>query len=471
MKTFNKIIKYIRLEDERISFPETFKQELDYQSSKILTFASLITLSWLTYIPIDISLHPDKPIIVAFRLGFPVAGLLLFSSRFYEPLRTRCLLMLTLFGGYMEISTAILTAATKGDSAYIGGYLFIITLLAVAPLSRRGAYTILILSLLTFFGVSYYVGTDFSRLQLRYSINDVLCTAFIVSCFIHILNSTRYVKWVKSKEAETGQVIIEEQKNQLEQQISIAGELHKALLPQSIPQISEVVISFKCTPMMELGGDFIDICYDEKEKYLGLFVCDVSGHGVAGALFSSMVKISLNRWSDSLTSPSLTMKNIYHALKGKMANHFVTAGVCFIDLVSGRIIYSSAGHLPIVIARNNGDIELLNSRGSLIAEGVPPNYGEAGSVIHEGDSLILYTDGVTECCGAGNVMLGDDYFYELVKKNINEEPDVMNSNIFNELLKFNHGSHFNDDVTILIMKYKGSGKDIYTGYESEIISD
>lgn len=456
MNFFNKIINYLKLEDERTSFPETFKQELNYQSSKILTFASLITLSWLTYIPIDLQLHPDKPLIIAFRIGFPIVGLLFFLTRFISFLRTRSLLMLTLYGAYLETSTAIMTALTKGDPAYIGGYLFVLTLLTVVPFQRIGAYSILALSLLSFFSISWLVGLDFNDPQIRYSLNDIFSVSFIVSCFIYILNSSRHVRWLKSKEAEAGQFVIEDQKNQLEQQITIASDLHKALLPKNIPVIDEAVISYKYAPMMELGGDFIDFCYNENEKSLGLFVCDVSGHGVAGALFSSMVKISLNRWIETLANPSETLHNIYHALQGKMGNHFVTAGVCHIDLVSGNIKYSSAGHLPLIIARKNGEIESLNSKGRLIAEMIPPNYETAASRISEGDFLILYTDGVTECCGDNNTTFGDDSFFNLIRKNISKEPCDINDNIFKELISFNKGINFNDDVTILIMKYKGS---------------
>ena len=455
MKLVNKFIKYIKLEDDRTSFPETFKQELNYQSSRILTFASLITVSWLTYIPIDLHLHPDKPLIIVFRIGFPLIGAFVFFSRFFEPLRQRSLLMLTIFGTYMEISTSILTALTGGDSTYIGGYIFLLTLLAVVPYQRIIAYSILVGSLVTFFTISHFTGMNLNTYETLYSMNDILFTAITVSCFIYILDNSRYVKWVKSKQAEAGQIIIEDQKNQLEQQINIAGEFHKTLLPRDVPVLDEALLSFMYTPMMELGGDFIDFYYDEKEKNLGLFVCDVSGHGVAGALFSSMVKISMNHWKETLSSPSGTLHNIYSALKDKMGNHFATAGVCYIDLTSGKIAYSSAGHLPLVIARTNGEIEQLNSRGRLIADGIPPNYEDAFSMIHEGDSLILYTDGVTECCDDRNEMFGDDRFFELIKLNINEEPGKMNHNIFKELRTFNKGKHFSDDVTILIMKYKG----------------
>ena len=69
MNLKSRLLQYINLDDGRKSFPETFRRELNYQSSRILTFASVITLSWLTYIPIDMAIHPDKPVLVTFNLG------------------------------------------------------------------------------------------------------------------------------------------------------------------------------------------------------------------------------------------------------------------------------------------------------------------------------------------------------------------------------------------------------------------
>ncbi|HPQ54748.1 MAG TPA: PP2C family protein-serine/threonine phosphatase [Spirochaetota bacterium] len=456
MNVFKRFLHYIKLVEDRTSYPETFKEELNYQSSRILTFASLITLGWLFYIPIDLQLHPDATMIIVLRIGFPIIGLLLFVSRFIERLRSRSLLLLTLFGAYLEISTGILTACTGGDPAYIGGYLFVLMVLAIAPLQRSAAYSILGASLTCFFGILSFKGIDIANLRTQYSINDIISTTIVISCFIYILNNTRFVSWQKSRQVENNQHVIEDQKNQLENQIVMAGELQKALLPRDIPVLDEALISYKYNPMMELGGDFVDIIYNDAKKHVGLFVCDVSGHGVAGALVSSMVKMSLNRWNDTIDQPSKTLLNIYQSLAGKMDNHFVTAGVCSIDLKTGILTYSSAGHPPLIIARKNGEIDLVNSRGRIIAEIMPPNYEEARGVISEGDSIILYTDGITECFGEDNVMLGEDAFYEMIRKNIHHPPWDMSRNIFKELTNFNGSENFMDDVSILIMKYRGN---------------
>ena len=194
-----------KLKDNRTSYPETFKQELNYQCGKILTFASLITLLWLTYIPIDLQLHPDKSIIIAIRIGFPVFGLILFLLRFNSKLRTQNLLLLTVYGAYLEISTAILTGLTEGDAVYIGGYLFILTLIAVGPLQKIYANLILAGSLIAFFSTSYLSGMRSITPHNQYSLNDIICVSLVAFGLIHILNNTRYSNWFKSKQVEIGE--------------------------------------------------------------------------------------------------------------------------------------------------------------------------------------------------------------------------------------------------------------------------
>jgi hypothetical protein len=461
LNLISRLFSYINLDDGRKSFPETFRRELNYQSSRILTFASVITLSWLTYIPIDMAIHPDKPLLVAFRLAFPVVGLILFCTRFIKPLREKSLLLLIIYGAYLELSTATLTAFTIGDSAYIGGYLFILTLIAVVPYPRKVAYAILYSSVALFFILSWFLGMEFSGARARYSINDIFAVTVTISFFIYILDGTRFMRWVKSREAEVGQRVIEDQKKQLEMQIYIAGELQKALLPRDIPVISEAFIAYNYKPMMEVGGDFVDIFYDDKSRTLSFFICDVSGHGVAGALVSSMVKMTLAGWNETFTVPSKTLFNIHKSLQGKIDSHFVTAGVCSVDLDSGALLYSSAGHPAMIILRSSGDIEFLNSKGRLIADSMPADFENAAAVLEPGDSIVLYTDGVTECLGSDNLILGEAMFLRFLRRNYSLNPLDLSSSIMEELVKIRGNCDFEDDITVLVMCYTGPSADYH----------
>lgn len=80
MNFLNKLKSYISFESERDIYPETFQQELNYQCGRVLTFASLMTLSWLPYIPIDMQLYPSEPLIVVLRICFPVIGLMFVTA-------------------------------------------------------------------------------------------------------------------------------------------------------------------------------------------------------------------------------------------------------------------------------------------------------------------------------------------------------------------------------------------------------
>lgn len=456
MNLIARFIRYIGLDDGRKSFPITYRRELNYQSSRILTFASFATLSWLTYIPIDMAVHPDKPVIVILRLTFPVVGILLFFARFIKSLREKSLLLLILYGTYLEISTAVLTAFTKGDPAYIGGYIFVLTLLAVVPYPRKAAFIILYSSVTVFFTMSWFLGMDFAGAKARYSINDVVAVTVVISFFIYIIDGTRFMRWVKSREVEAGQRVIEDQKNQLEMQISIAGELQKALLPKEIPVMPEAFIAYSYRPMMEVGGDFVDIFYDKTSKTVSSFVCDVSGHGVAGALVSSMVKMSLAGWDNTFTIPSVTLKNIHSSLQGKIGNHFVTACACSINLETGALLFSSAGHPAMVILRGSGEIELINSKGRLIADSIPADYEDAAAILEPGDSIILYTDGVTECFGNDSIIIGDALFYKFLRENSSLNPFDLSNSIVDELTRIRGNCYFEDDITIFVMKYTGN---------------
>lgn len=207
----------------------TFNKELVYQANTILLFASLISLSWLSYIPIDLILHPDKPLIIALRIGFPVIGISVLLLRFIFDLEKYGLLLLTIIGGYLEIATGLITGLTGGDAVYVGGYLFIIILLAVVPLRRKVAWSILLISISLFFVVAFYNGFAANTTAKRYSLNDLISTTVVAFIFIYIVDMIRHKSWLKSKKIKEQSQIIEKDKEKID-------ELLLNILPKSIAQ-------------------------------------------------------------------------------------------------------------------------------------------------------------------------------------------------------------------------------------------
>lgn len=122
-------------------------------------FGSLITtIAWLPYIPLDSQLHPEEPLLPLLRIGLSAVSLTIFilhvSRRFPE-----CnLVFLNIIGAYLAISCGLITALTKADPVYIGGNIFVLTVMAMVPVQRRAALLIFAASLITLFSVGYLKG-------------------------------------------------------------------------------------------------------------------------------------------------------------------------------------------------------------------------------------------------------------------------------------------------------------------------
>ncbi len=137
---------------------------------------------------------------------------------------------------------------------------------------------------------------------------------------------------------------IQAQSEELNRQIMMARRIQMSLLPVRLPDIPAVTLSFKYQPMMAVGGDFVDFSYNSREMML--FICDVSGHGVPAAFLSAMVKMSLPSCYSAGKNTSLAMDRLYQSLMGKMGGHFISAVFCHIDLATGAMVSSNAGHPP-----------------------------------------------------------------------------------------------------------------------------
>jgi hypothetical protein len=199
--TFSKKISFRFLSyRERVEDPSTFQKELNYQCSRLLLLASfLMAVAYIPYIPLDMKLYPNEPLIIALRIGLSLIGFTVFVLHLTKKFVHRSLLMLTIIGAYFDIATGIITALTKGDSVYIGGYLFVTTMTAVIPLRRRASLSILFCSLSTFMIVGFIRGMSFNSVREMYSLNDLISAFFVTSIFVVLMDRMRFQGWQNSR--------------------------------------------------------------------------------------------------------------------------------------------------------------------------------------------------------------------------------------------------------------------------------
>lgn len=159
-------------------------------------------------------------------------------------------------------------------------------------------------------------------------------------------------------------LIHRENKAKLEKEIEMAERIQRSLLPENIPEFRDVRVAFKYIPMMGVGGDFINIYHRKEDNKIGLFICDVSGHGVYAAMIASMVSNSLDFfWDTYFEKPSLILEKMSDFLKGKMGGNFFTGCICSIDIDKGQLIMANAGHPPMLLLRKNGNTEIKATKG------------------------------------------------------------------------------------------------------------
>ncbi|ABZ94868.1 Serine phosphatase RsbU, regulator of sigma subunit [Leptospira biflexa serovar Patoc strain 'Patoc 1 (Ames)'] len=246
-----------------------------------------------------------------------------------------------------------------------------------------------------------------------------------------------------------------EQKQEIDLQLKIAQKLQNGLLPKKRSHALGYPLGFRYLPATDIGGDFVEII--EKEKELGLFLCDVSGHGIPAAMIASMTKVSLEIWSDILNKPALAADKIRRSLLSLLSGHFLSAFFVYIQPEERILKIANAGHLPLLHLDRNGNITTYTSYGRAINEFVPSDIKEKSFQLPVEGTLILFTDGVIE---ARNVhtgeLFGEERFYQLIQALAKKHPQVICDSVIEQIEKFQKSKRSDDDITILALSLDSS---------------
>lgn len=242
-----------------------------------------------------------------------------------------------------------------------------------------------------------------------------------------------------------------EQNAFFEMQLEMAGRLQRSLLPASAPHIPEANITTLYLPSMSIGGDIYDFRRNGTSG-IGIFIADVSGHGIAAALIASMVKMSLNSWEEYLEKPSLLLKEIHASLSDKIGNNFISSCACYIDFKKSMFRSSIAGHpLPIII-NTQSSFRQSENKGHVISNLFSSNFTDSEITLMPGDKIILYTDGIVEARNQEGDLFGETRFFNILKNNTNLTPQKLSEKIHHDILS-HIGERQEDDITMMIVQY------------------
>ncbi|MBS0290052.1 MAG: fused response regulator/phosphatase [Proteobacteria bacterium] len=240
-------------------------------------------------------------------------------------------------------------------------------------------------------------------------------------------------------------------------ELNVANEIQQSILPRNFINDSNITLFAKMNAAKEIGGDFYDFFWlDEANSKLGIVIADVSGKGVPAALFMTVSRTLIRAHAYQETqgcSDCLTKVN--KALCKDNTNVMFVTGFCAtLDIKTGMLTYSNAGHNPPHIIRKGGSIETLTKNHGM-ALGVIDDihYKEDQIQLNEGDLLFLYTDGVTEAETKAGSLYGDQKLISNLDKYRDLAVDELVNTIRSDITTFAAGCPQSDDITMLAIRY------------------
>ncbi|UCH11955.1 MAG: CHASE2 domain-containing protein [Candidatus Omnitrophota bacterium] len=241
----------------------------------------------------------------------------------------------------------------------------------------------------------------------------------------------------------------------IERELDIARRIQKSFLKETPPEKEGLDIAVIMDAAKAVGGDlydFVDISADE----IGIMVGDVSGKGVPAALFMAMTVSNFRFHARGRNQPADVMARLNNQISAESTSGlFVTVYYLIADVRKKILKLADAGHLPLIIAHPNAEVETLKVEGGMavgIMEGT--EYTERQTPFGSGDIFLLYTDGVTEARNVKKEEFGENRIKQALSECRNKSAKEIIEHIYKTLKKFTRKAPQHDDITIIVLKAK-----------------
>lgn len=248
-------------------------------------------------------------------------------------------------------------------------------------------------------------------------------------------------------------------KERIESELRIAHDIQMSILPKlfpAFPHRSEFDIYASIEPAREVGGDLYDFFFID-ENHFCFLVGDVSGKGVPAAFFMAVTKTLLKVVAERGLHPGEILSKVNSDLaEDNDACMFVTLFLAVIDIRTGEVHYASAGHNPPLFVPKDGKAEWIPPLNELVAGAMEDFvYTTKSMTMQPGDTLFIYTDGVTEAMDSGQTLYSDERLLAEVDLCSGLKAEPMVHAIDESIKAFTGGAEQSDDITMLAMQFLG----------------
>ncbi len=245
----------------------------------------------------------------------------------------------------------------------------------------------------------------------------------------------------------------------IQHDLATAHEIQQAILPMVFPPFphrKDFDIYASMTAAKEVGGDFYDFFMIDNER-LGFVIGDVSGKGVPAAIFMAVSRTLIRATGLKGISVEECIDYANHLLCNESTScMFVTVFYGILDTRTGEIDYVNGGHNPPYLIRADGTLESVPLTGGPILGFLEDEHFKPGKIhLHKGDTLYLYTDGVTEAFNNDDEAYGDDRLEALLRAHGTEPIKELIQTSVTGVQEFCEDAPQSDDITLMVIRYTG----------------
>ena len=288
---------------------------------------------------------------------------------------------------------------------------------------------------------------------INLKIDDQSDICILQDSFNKMMSDTKkYIKNIKEITAEKEQVAAE---------LNIATQIQQSLIPHifpAFPELKEMDIYATMQPARKVGGDFYDFFLLDNNR-LAFIIADVSGKGIAAALFMVITKTLVKNKAVEYNTPAEIIENVNKQLcSDNDLGMFITAFFGILDLRTGTVEYTNAGHINPIIKLGKSDFKELVVNKQFVMAGMPNlKFKTEKFKMNKGDILFLYTDGISESMNKSGKYWGKENLLGSLNSISEENLGLKNiSDFVNcEIKKFSRDKNQSDDITMLIIRYNG----------------
>lgn len=239
---------------------------------------------------------------------------------------------------------------------------------------------------------------------------------------------------------------------QMQRDLQIARRVQEALVPQGRFRSPRMEIRSAYIPSETLSGDFYDYFLQDGTTYL--FVADVSGHGLPAAILVSLLKSYIHTEADPDSSLAGFMSRLNDFLFSvSLPSQFATAQFFRID-AAGGLTYANAAHPPFLLhTRASGKASLHEQPGHLLGALPAMPFEEHRMQVSAGDTLFVYTDGLTDRRNANGEFYSLDRIANLLEKSPGQDLDHLYDSIFEDVHRFTSTEDFKDDIAFVLTRF------------------